>query len=98
MPKYACKIDSNHGLIKLAFEQMGATTVDIFRLGSNVPDILVGVCGVDQMVEVKAEDGECTDGQLKFHNEWNGRSIRVVRNVQEAALVVADMGAAGRRR
>lgn len=94
---YARKVDSNHGLIKLAFEQMGCTTMDIFRLGNNVPDILVGVCGIDQLVEVKSEDGECTDGQKKFHREWNGRSIRVVRTVKEAAIVVADMGAAGRR-
>ena len=49
------------------------------------------------MVEVKSEDGKCTDGQLKFHREWNGRPIRVVRTVKEAAVLVGDMGAAGRR-
>lgn len=94
---FARKIDKNHGLIRLAFEQMGASTMDIFRLGNNYPDILVGVCGIDQLVEVKSEDGKCTDGQNKFHREWNGRPIRVVRTVKEAALVVADMGAARRR-
>ena len=93
---YAREVDANHGLIKKAFEQCGCTVVDLFRVGKGAPDLLVGICGIDQLVEVKSDGGVLSEGQEEFHRAWRGSKPRVVRTVKEAALLVSDMGARAR--
>lgn len=94
--RYASKVDKNHGLIKLAFEQMGCSVCDLSRLGGGVHDLLVAIPRVNMLVEVKSEKGKLTEKQIPFHRYWKGPKA-IVRTVQEAALVVGLMGDMARR-
>lgn len=94
---YARKVDSNHALIKKAFEQMSCTVVDLFRVGKDTPDLLIGCCGIDQQVEVKSDGGVLSKGQESFHRHWRGAKPRVIRTVKEAALLVGEMGERARK-
>jgi hypothetical protein len=95
---YARKVDLNHALIRGALRQMGCSVRDVFMVGKDYPDLHVGVCGIDQLVEVKSDGGALSTGQEKFHRDWRGAKPRVIRTVKEAALLVADMGQRARRK
>jgi hypothetical protein len=94
---YARRVDGNHSLIKTAFLQMGCSVADFARLGGGVPDLLVGIPGMNMLVEVKSKSGKLTPEQAKFHAEWKGPKA-VVRTVQEAAELVGKMGEWARRK
>jgi hypothetical protein len=93
---YARRVDSNHALLKKVFEQCGCSVADFSRLGGGVPDLLIGIPGMNMLVEVKSKSGKLTPEQAKFHAEWKGPKA-VVRTVQEAAELVGKMGEWARR-
>jgi hypothetical protein len=76
--------DANHGEIQLELEQLGASVVDLSKFGKRLPDLLVGFCGRDYKVEIKAPDGEQDNGQKEFARDWRGSSVVVVHSRQQA--------------
>ena len=93
----ARRVDTNHATVKKAFKKMGCSILDLFRVGDGCPDLLIAVSGVDQLVEVKSENGEVEWEQAEFHAEWRGAKPVVIRTVEEAVLLVADMGERARK-
>lgn len=86
-PKYG-RTDANHSEVIGWFEYMGCTVVDLSQIGSGVLDLLVGLVGVDVIVEVKTEDGKLRHCQQTFIDKWRGRKPAVVRTQQDCIDLV----------
>jgi len=82
----AKKRDANEAEIISALEAAGASVVPLDK----PVDLLVGISGVDLLLEVKNPDGknQITDEQRGFIDEWRGRRPVVVSSVQEALLAI----------
>lgn len=86
------KKDANHSEIVDALRRIGCTVRDLNDKG--LPDLLVGIRGVNILLEIK--DGskppsarKLTADQEKFFAEWKGQ--RAVVNSVDAALEVVGM-------
>lgn len=85
-----CRADSNHDEIKRAYVSLGCSVVDLKKTARESPenegvsDLLVGVAGVvNELVEVKTENGEWRESQINFNQKWRGRPPHMVRNVDQ---------------
>jgi hypothetical protein len=66
--------------------------------GKDVPDLLVGVKGVNILLECKAAAGprggtnhrNLTPGQEKWHRTWRGGRVWVARNADDAIAAVLE--------
>ena len=88
----AGKVDRNHAEIVKALRQTGASVLSLASVGKGCPDLLVGRCGINLLLEVK--DGlatppkrKLTAAEHKFHAEWAGHK-EVVYNATDAVRVV----------
>jgi hypothetical protein len=88
--------DSNHAEVRAAFEAMGCTVENLESPTAGVPDLLVGIFGLTELVEVK--DGtkppsarKLNDAQREWHARWRGRKPVVVQSVDDAVAVVAKL-------
>jgi len=98
----AAKTDANHAEIVQALRAIGCRVQDLSRVGGGVPDLLVGWRGRLALIEIK--DGAkvpsaraLTPDQVKWHAEWQGMPVAVVKSADEAIQAVqkataADMG------
>lgn len=84
----AAKIDDNQNEIVETFRKLGWTVQILSTVGKGCPDILIGRCGFNMLVEIK--DGnkppskrELTPDQVKWHDSWRGQKC-VIKNVDEA--------------
>ena len=79
---YAPKADSNHGEIRGFYEDLYCSVYDVHIVPGFV-DFVVGVQTkhgrVNELVEVKTEDGKPTAKQKRFACEWRGKAPVVVR-------------------
>lgn len=97
--------DANHPEIQRVFEQELASVVDLSGVGGGCPDLLIGVGGIDQLVEVKLPEGrfggtahsKLNQRQVPFHRKWCGRPVMVIRTADEARLLVRAMEAEAER-
>lgn len=78
------RADSNQSDVVKWYKELHCSVIDLHGLGHNIPDLLVGAGKVaDQLVEVKTEDAELTEGQALFHTEWRGKPPVIVRTHQD---------------
>lgn len=96
MSRHARNKDLNHAEVVAAFRALGCdvTTMESGRAG--VPDLLVGVAGVDQQVEVK--DGRkvpsarrLSPAQVEYAATWRGRRVALVECAEDCVGVVNAM-------
>lgn len=80
--RYAARVDANHAEIVSAFKALGYSVIDLSRVGSNCPDILIGKHNLNVLVEIKTEKGKMKPGQLEFYTTWPGHTA-VVRSLDE---------------
>ena len=85
----AKKVDRNQGEIVRAYRNLGFSVYSCAPMGKGFPDLVVGIHGITDLVEVK--DGEkppsgrkLTSDQVTFFNDWKG-SVRVVNNIDDVA-------------
>ena len=76
--------DLTHAEIRKELRDLGASVVDLGDVGNDIPDLLVGFCDRDFLVEAKSAKGELSDGQSKFAKEWRGQPP-IVLKTKEAA-------------
>ena len=93
--RYAKNQDANHSEIVRAFESMGAT-VEAPAGTRGFPDLLVGIYGITELVEIKPLVGETRrrelrDSQVLWHQRWRGRKPVIVRTVEDALALVSKM-------
>lgn len=91
MKKYG-RVDANQPEIDSAFEKLGCSVAKISSMGDGIPDRIIGIRGVNLLVEVK--DGKkppskrkLTEQQEKFHSEWKG-SVNIVKSVDDAINLI----------
>ncbi len=93
---YAKRTDSNQTeLVKLA-RKMGASVWITSSLGNGAPDFVLGVRGINLLVECK--DGEKSPSQRKltpceqlFHLSWNGQ-IAIISSTDELVQLINGIG------
>lgn len=88
--------DGNHSEVVGALRACGASVHAIESVEAGLPDLLVGLFGLTELVEVK--DGSkaksaqrLSDAQVRWHTSWRGRPVTVVRSVDDALALVAKM-------
>jgi hypothetical protein len=55
--------------------------------GDGVPDLLVGLGGVNYLLEVKSGNGRLTEDQETWHDSWGGQ-VAIVRSLDDALKVL----------
>lgn len=85
----AAKIDANQPEIIDVARRMGCTVQPLHTVGGGVPDLLVGISGVNDLWEVK--DGSLvpsarrlTADQIIWHDDWRGCQVQVIDRVDKA--------------
>ena len=88
----AAKVDANQPEIVAALRKSGCSVEHLHSVGGGVPDLLVGVAGLNLLLEVK--DGakppsarKLTPDQVEWHGKWLGHKA-VVSTVEEALEAV----------
>jgi len=89
---YARRIDTNHREIEAAFRSLGCTVFDTSRVGGGFPDMVVGVTGINLLVEVKdgarpPSERRLNAAEREFHDSWRGQVV-VVETVDQAIDLV----------
>lgn len=77
------KKDLNHAEMVAFFRSLGCYVVDVASL-PKFCDILVGIEGVNVLVEIKSGKNGLTADEKLFHKEWTGAEIFIIRNEKEA--------------
>jgi rhamnose utilization protein RhaD (predicted bifunctional aldolase and dehydrogenase) len=86
---YAKRVDENHKLIKHTFIALGASVLDLSRVGQGCPDLLIGYKNKSVFVEVKSSNkAHFTEHQLKFINSWRGGAISRIDTVDGAIKLI----------
>jgi Holliday junction resolvase len=87
--RYAAKVDRIQNEVVEALRRAGVSVQPLHTVGKGCPDLLVGIRGVNLVLEVK--DGELppsrrtlTPEQVRWHADWRGQ-VAVVESI-EAAL------------
>lgn len=84
------KRDANQRDIKAALESIGVRVWDSADARRGFPDLVCG--GIHRqtmqsqiiLIEVKSENGTLTPDELRFHQEWDGLPVYIVKNETEA--------------
>jgi len=84
---FARRVDSNHAELKAAFERMGCSVLDLFRVGDGCPDLAVSLHGLTEFVEIKVEDGHLRPEQRRFLRESKA-VVHQARNVDDVLRIV----------
>lgn len=92
MARRAAKVDANQSEIVAALEGVGCTVQSLAAVGNGCPDLLVGVCGFNVLIEVK--DGArprserlFTPRQKSWHRDWRG-TAHIAESSEEALAIV----------
>lgn len=87
--RYAARTDENHAEIVAEFRRLGASVIDLSRVGGGVPDLCVGVAKQTALVEVKRDaKSKYTPDQLDFMTYWNGQPVFRCETVEHAQYIV----------
>lgn len=85
----AKRVDANQPEIVKAYRDLGFSVYSCAPMGKGFPDLVVGIHGITDLVEVKDGDKppsgrKLTPDQVTFFNDWKG-SVRVVNNIDDVA-------------
>lgn len=86
------KIDSTQREIVDYLRKAGASVAHIHTV-PGLPDLICGYAGRDVLVEVKGPRTAVQPHQAKFRDDWRGRRPWVVRSVEDAERLLADLDA-----
>lgn len=92
---YARRTDANQAEIASAFRKMGCSVAVTSSLGNGFPDLVIGLYGINALIEVKdgnkpPSDRRLTDDEADFHEKWKG-SIYIVESIDDAIKVVNSL-------
>lgn len=90
----SARVDDNQAAVVAALRKIGASVQSIAVVGQGCPDLLVGLSGVNHVLEVKDGSKYPSQRRLTKHEEhwvtnWRGRVV-VVNNAEEAIAAVRD--------
>lgn len=79
---FAKRVDKNQKDIVDAFRKMGATVIDLSKVGKGIPDLMIGYNNKTALVEIKADEKKkLTPHQEAFFREWNGGTLARVNDI-----------------
>jgi hypothetical protein len=86
------RTDANHTETVRALLEVGCTVQSLASVGLGAPDLLVGLAGVNILIEVKNEDVKPSErglnaDQKKWHSFWKGQ-VAVAESPQQAVEIV----------
>lgn len=84
----AAKVDANQPEIVEAARRMGCSVQPLHSVGQGVPDLLVGISGINDLWEVKdgskrPSERRLTADQIIWHDNWRG-TVQVIDSVEKA--------------
>jgi Holliday junction resolvase len=88
MTYYKKRVDNNQLEIIKAFQNMGATVLNLSTVGKGCPDLLIGYKNISVLVEVKSKTGKFTEPQLKFMEQWQGGAVNRIDSVDGAIRLI----------
>lgn len=83
--------DANHADVTQWYEQMFCNVIDYSHVGFGHPDLGIACAGRFELSEVKTEDGELNAAQKRFHRDWRGPKIPIVRTREDVIAHVQDI-------
>jgi hypothetical protein len=97
----AAKVDNSQRELVPFLEAHGATFQSMATVGKGCPDGVVGFLGVDWLVEFKTgaapkapskrKAGRTEAAQAKWHAEWRGASVAILRTRDDAEKLLERM-------
>ena len=94
MKIFRARKDLNHKSMIAAYRLDGCSVMDISAPDANdveKVDLVIGIGGINDLVEIKSKNGRLTDGQKKAIREWNGGKIWVIKTEAERRAHVQNM-------
>ena len=85
---FSSRQDKNHSSIVKDLKLLGYQVHEMKSVGSGFPDILVARHGRMVLMEIKVEDGALNDKQKKWHNEWQGPEVPIIRTTEQAIIAM----------
>jgi hypothetical protein len=82
------KVDGNQKTIVGIFERANFSVQSLAPIGDGCPDLLVGACGRNYVVEVKNGREPLTPKQQTWHRDWKGGPAIVVASEADAVNFV----------
>lgn len=73
------RADSNHSEVVGWYEELFCSVVDLHEVGFGCPDLMIGLAGRTELVEVKTKVGQLEPSQIRFARDWRGSKVTVVR-------------------
>lgn len=88
--------DSNHGRLRGAWIGLHGSWLDLVPIEPGTPDALLGLNGIDQLVEIKDGDKppsgrRLSERQVSWHRVWRGRPVRVVETMAHLLALRREM-------
>lgn len=95
MTYYKKRVDENQKQIIHTFIALGASVLNLSRVGEGCPDILVGYGKHSILCEIKRDSkARYTESQIKFMQNWRGGPVSRIDSVDAAIRLIKmlDMG------
>ena len=79
------KVDTNQKAVVADLRKAGCSVALLHQVGKGVPDIVVGIAGINHLFEIKNPEtrGKLNPDQVRWHEAWNG-SVFTVTSAEEA--------------
>jgi len=89
MTNYRKRVDENQSQIIHTFIALGASVLNLSRVGEGCPDILIGYKKHSVLCEIKRNDkAPYTESQVKFMQNWRGGAISRIDSVDAAIRLI----------
>lgn len=89
MTYYKKRVDENQKQIIHTFIALGASVLNLSRVGEGCPDILVGYKNQSCLVEIKRDEkAKYTEPQIKFMQNWRGGPVSRIDSVDAAIRLI----------
>jgi hypothetical protein len=86
---YKKRVDENQKQIIHTFIALGASVLNLSRVGEGCPDILVGYQKHSVLCEIKKDSkASYTESQVKFMQEWRGGPVSRIDSVDAAIRLI----------
>lgn len=81
--------DINQPELEVRLKKLGFSVTSLHALGKGIPDLLLGIMGINIVVEVKHDNAELTEPEKEWHRDWKGQ-VRIAQSAEEIVLYVAN--------
>lgn len=89
MTYYKKRVDNNQKQIIHTFIALGASVLNLSRVGEGCPDILIGYKNQSVLCEIKQnEKSTFTESQIKFMQNWRGGTVSRIDSVDAAIRLI----------